>query len=81
MKNKEDIFKILQEIFDQIFITEILICNELSANDVEEWDSLMQISLIVAVESRFDIRFALGEVENVENVGQFAELILAHLEA
>ena len=79
MKNKNYIFKTLQEIFDDIFMTEITIHDGLSANDVEEWDSLIQITLVVAVESKFGIRFGLGEVENIKNVGEFAELILKHL--
>ena len=79
MINKDDIFKTLQEIFDDIFLTEITIHDDLSAKDVEEWDSLIQITLIVAVESKFGIRFRLGEVENIKNVGEFAELIMKHL--
>jgi len=79
MINKDDIFKNLQEIFDDIFLTEITIHDDLSAKDVEEWDSLIQITLIVAVESKFGIRFRLGEVENINNVGEFAELIVEHL--
>jgi len=79
MINKDDIFKTLQEIFDDIFLTEITIHDDLSAKDVEEWDSLIQITLIVAVESKFGICFRLGEVENIKNVGEFAELIMKHL--
>jgi len=48
---------------------------QLSAQDVEEWDSLTQISLMVAVEKEFNVRFRVGEVEATKNVGEFADLI------
>ena len=41
-----------------------------------EWDSLTHISLMVAVEKAFGVRFRVGEVENTQNVGEFANLIL-----
>jgi acyl carrier protein len=65
----------LQQIFDDVFLDPVRLTPELSARDVEEWDSLMQISLVVAVEKAFGIRFRVGEVETTENIGQFADLI------
>lgn len=67
----------LQGIFDQLFLDPVKLSAELSAEEVDEWDSLMQISLVVAVESAFGIRFRVGEVEATQNVGQFADLIAA----
>lgn len=66
----------LQSIFDDIFLDEVVLTPELSAHDVEEWDSLLHISLVVAVEEAFDIRFRVGEVEATKNVGDFADLIM-----
>lgn len=71
----------LQSIFDNIFLDDVVVTPELSANDVEEWDSLLHISLVVAVEETFGIRFRVGEVEATRNVGDFADLILQRLEA
>jgi acyl carrier protein len=48
---------------------------ELSAKDVEEWDSLLQISLVLGVEKAFNVRFRVGEVEATKNLGEFANLI------
>jgi acyl carrier protein len=42
---------------------------------VAEWDSLMQISILVAVEKEFGVRFRTGEVEATRNVGEFCALI------
>jgi len=43
---------------------------------VPEWDSLIHISLLVAVEKAFGVRLRVGEVEATTNVGEFADLIL-----
>jgi acyl carrier protein len=76
--NRTKVLEQLQEIFDQVFITTVSVTEKLSAKDIEEWDSLTHISLLVAVENKFSIRFGLGEVEAVENVGEFADLIILH---
>ena len=60
---QEEILVRLQSIFDDIFLDEVVVTPELSAHDVEEWDSLLHISLVVAVEEAFGIRFRVGEVE------------------
>lgn len=71
----------LQEVFDDVFLDPVKVTPELSAKDVPEWDSLMHVSLVVSVESRFKVKFRVGEVEATRNVGQFAELIGRHLKA
>jgi acyl carrier protein len=65
----------LQTIFDDLFMEKVVVTPELSADDVEEWTSLTQISLLMAVESAFKVRFRVGEVEATKNVGEFADLI------
>ena len=65
----------LQSIFDDLFLDPPRLTPELAAKDVPEWDSLLHISLLVAVEKAFQIRFRVGEVEGTENVGEFIALI------
>jgi acyl carrier protein len=65
----------LQPIFNDLFMENVRLTPELRANDVEEWDSLRQISISLAVEKHFGIRFRVGEVEATKNVGDFADLI------
>jgi acyl carrier protein len=65
----------LQSIFENIFLDPPTLTPELSAKEVPEWDSLIQISLMVAVEGAFKIRFRVGEVEGTKNIGEFAALI------
>ena len=69
----------LQPIFDDLFMDPVTLTPELSAADVEEWTSLTQISLLMAVEKQFNIRFRVGEVEATQNVGEFADLIARRL--
>lgn len=69
----------LQSIFDEIFLDEVILTPETTAADVEEWDSLLHISLVVAVEERFNIRFRVGEVEATKNVGEFVNIIMNRL--
>lgn len=65
----------LQEIFDELFLDEIIVTPELAATEVEEWDSLTHISLVIMVEERFGIKFRVGEVEATKNVGEFIKII------
>ena len=78
MNNKE-VMSRLQSVFDRIFLEKVEISAELSAADVEEWDSLTHITLLVAIEKAFSIRFRVGEVETAKNIGQFVSLIQSRL--
>lgn len=78
--NQQEILARLQSIFDNIFLDEVVVTRELSAHDVEEWDSLLHISLVVAVEEAFGIKFRVGEVESTRNIGDFVDLIVRRLE-
>ncbi len=73
---KAEVLAKLQDVFDSTFVETVAVTEELSANDVEEWDSLSHITLIVSVEKSFGIRFGLGEVESTRNVGELADLIV-----
>jgi acyl carrier protein len=65
----------MQTVFDDVFLDDVKVTPELSADDVEEWDSLLQISLVLGVEKAFNVRFRVGEVEATKNLGEFADLI------
>jgi acyl carrier protein len=76
-----EVIQHLQPIFDDLFMEKVVLTPALSADDVEEWDSILQISLLMAVERKFDIRFRVGEVESSRNVGEFADLITRRIAA
>ncbi len=66
----------LQEVFVDVFRDDgIVIARETTAVDVADWDSLMHVSLMLAVEKAFDIRFSSAEVAELETVGELIDLI------
>jgi acyl carrier protein len=65
----------LQPVFDDVFLEPPKLTPQLTAREVPEWDSLLHISLLLAVEKAFNIRFRVGEVEGTKTVGEFADLI------
>jgi acyl carrier protein len=68
----------LSEIFHEVFDDEdIRVSPELSADDVEEWDSLSHIRLILSVEKAFAIKFSAAEIGKLKNVGELVTLIQA----
>lgn len=72
----------LQEIFRDVFDDEELeIRDDMSAKDIEDWDSLAQINLIIAIEKEFRVKFNLEEVSKLKNIGEMLELINLKLEA
>jgi acyl carrier protein len=72
----ESIYGGLNEIFRDIFGDEALgLGPQTTAEDIAEWDSFNHINIIVAVESRFGVKFSTIEVEALKNVGDMAALI------
>ena len=68
----------LTEVFRHVFEDdELTITRETKAADIESWDSLMHVSLILAVEKTFGVRFSSSEVSSLMNVGMLMELINA----
>lgn len=66
----------VQEIFRDIFDDESLVIDgATNAGDIEDWDSLMHINLVVAMEKEFNIKFALGELQGLTDVGEMIDLI------
>ena len=75
-----------QEIFRDVFEDdELTITRETTAGDVDGWDSLMHINLIIAVEKKFEVRFATAEISGLkakgQNVGTFLDLVQSKLQA
>lgn len=77
--NRDEIYRRLQTVFDDVFLDDVKVRPELTAADVAEWDSLAQVSLVVTVEAAFSIRFELDEVSSARNVGDFVAIIERHL--
>lgn len=73
---REDILAKVNEIFWDVFDDESLeIVESTNADDIEDWDSLTHISLIEAVETEFDFKFAMKDVVGMKNVGEMLDII------
>ncbi len=76
--NKEEALKIINDVFIDVLDNKNIIINlNTTANDVEDWDSLNHIQLVVAIEKRFNIRFKSSEIRNWNNVDEMIESILS----
>ena len=78
--NKEDLLKRINEIFIETLDDEDINLNsETTAADVDGWDSLFHIQLIVGVEKEFKIKFTSLEIQSFKNIGDFCDKILSKL--
>lgn len=76
-----NIYERLNMIFRDIFDDEsIEVIATTTANDIEDWDSLAQINLIIAIKDEFGINFDLDEVSSYQNVGDMVKAIEQKLE-
>ena len=72
----EEITGKLKSVFQKVFEeNDITITREMTAQDVEKWDSLRHIQLINEVESAFRVKFKLREIMGMKNVGDLIDLI------
>lgn len=78
---REEVFEGLNEVFQDVFDDESIEVNDTTTSaDIEDWDSLEHINLIVAVEDYFGMKFNMGEVSTMKNVGEMADIILSRVE-
>ncbi|MCQ2030736.1 acyl carrier protein [Stutzerimonas zhaodongensis] len=76
-----DVLKELTAVFHDVFDDDsIVLSPEMTANDIDGWDSQTHVMLTVAAEQRFGIKFKTAELESLRNVGHFAQVISAKLE-
>jgi acyl carrier protein len=66
----------LTEVFRDVFDDESIVINEnTTSSDIEEWDSIEHINLIGAVEDEFSLTFKMKEVSGMKNVGEMIDII------
>ena len=73
---RKEIFDKMEEVFTDIMdLKDIKLNDETSADDIEEWDSLSHIQIIVAIEKAFGIKFSSQEMITWKNVGDMVDCI------
>ena len=78
---REYVYEKMNEIFRNVFDDDsISLHDETNAEDIDDWDSLEQINLIVAIENEFEMMFDMSEVADLANVGEMVDLILSKAE-
>ena len=72
----DDIYARLTEIFRDVFDDDdIVLTPNTTAADIQDWDSFNHINLIVAIETKFGIKFQTAEIESLKNVGDMVAVI------
>ncbi len=74
--SRDEIYARLNQIFRDMFSDDsIVLTPNTTASDIEEWDSVSHITIIVAVEVEFGVKFKTGEVESLKNIGEMVAII------
>ena len=74
---REEAYERLTKVFRDVFDDEdIVLCDETTADDIEDWDSFEHINLVVAVEDEFSFKIPMGKVITMKNVGEMVDIIL-----
>ena len=74
----EEVMKIVTGIFRDVFDDDALVIEDsTNSSDIEDWDSLEQINLVVACEKKFNVKFDMKEIQSLKNVGEMVDTILS----
>ena len=77
---REEVFEKLYEVFRDVFEDdEITVGEDTTSADIEDWDSLEHINLVNAVEQEFGIKFNMGQIVSMKNVGEMVTIIMSKL--
>lgn len=75
---EQEIYKVLTEVFQEVFFRDdIELRPELTAADVDSWDSYKQVELLLLTEERLGFKFSSREIDNLTCVGDLVKVILA----
>ncbi|ADW67558.1 acyl carrier protein [Granulicella tundricola] len=80
--SNEELLAGLQEIFQDVLdLPDLVLTPESNAQNVPDWDSLAHVNLITMIEKKYKVKFALGELQELKNVGDMITLLQAKLAA
>ncbi len=67
--------KVFRDVFDNGLIE---VFGEMTAKDISEWDSLMHVVLVAAIQKEFGVRFSAAQIGQLKNVGEVLDLLEKH---
>ena len=79
--SREGIYEQLNEVFRDVFDDDTIEVNDqTTSRDIEDWDSLEHINLIAAIETQFGMKFTMGQVVTMKNVGEMVDIISSQIQ-
>ena len=79
---REEVFTKLTEVFRDVFDNDnIVLKKDTVSSDIQDWDSLEFINIVVAVMETFKIKFSIEDLKKLDNVGQLVTLILERVKS
>ena len=74
---REEVYERLNNVFREVFDDDSIVLNDNTTSyDIEDWDSFEHINLVVAVEEEFSFKIPMGKVVTMKNVGEMVDIIL-----
>jgi acyl carrier protein len=73
--SRDEILEALSGVFEQVLGRPVALREDTTGADVDGWDSVAHVMLILASEREFEVRFESSEIANAANVGEFVSLI------
>ena len=74
---REEVYERLNKVFQEVFDDDSIMVNDnTTADDIEDWDSFEHINLVVAVEEEFSFKIPMGKVVTMKNVGEMVDIIM-----
>jgi acyl carrier protein len=78
MPNESEVYTELTGIFHEVFLRDdIVLAPQMTAKDVDGWDSFKQIEILVSLEEKYGIKFRTKELDGLANVGDLVRTVLA----
>ena len=78
--DRDEVYETVNEVFRDVFDDpSITVEDSTTSDDVDGWDSLEHINLIAAIEQEFGVKFNMGQVVSMKNVGEMVDIIMSQL--
>jgi acyl carrier protein len=71
----QEIYSKLSDVFEDVFDEPVTVTPSLTADDVDAWDSVQHVHLVLSIERAFRVKFSAGEAGEFKDVGQMVEAI------